>query len=232
MLQLNNGLNDMSLVFSSHPGARERHLQRQYNNPLFLPERRNFDEQRLSGARFMDEQEQEKFLLAFHGLLEEVAQLDANEGSEKMLDLKSRLDESYEQCSGLSGDHESEKQAIVKLVEVIMASIRQSARGDAEAEINLKEEELARHTHYQLLQFSLLADLLRPRSPIVQDELVPTLLSESEGAVTAAFQLFDKEQQETLCQQAKQLLEQKLQEQLDLPQAWQRLALMQKLLSG
>ena len=56
----------MSLIFSSHPGARERHLQRQYKNPLFTAEQRDFDEQRLSGARYMDEKEEQEFFQGFH----------------------------------------------------------------------------------------------------------------------------------------------------------------------
>ena len=216
----------MSLIFSSTPGARERHLQRQYQNPLFTAEQREFNEQRLSGARYMDEKEKDEFLETFHALLGKVAELKPNEGSEVMLELKSQLDQSYEQCSGLMGDHQSEKEAIVKLVSVIMTSIRQGAAGDAEAEQNLNEEELARNTHFQLLQFPLVADLLRPRSPIAQDQLVPTLLTESEDAIRAAFQLFDKQHQTLICQQARQLLEAKEQEKLQLSKAWNKLALM------
>ena len=221
----------MSLIFSSNPGARERHLQRQYKNPLFAAEHREFNEQRLSGARYMDEKEQDEFLQTFHALLAKVAELKPNEGSEIMLDLKSQLDQNYELCSGLMGDHRNEQEAIVKLVNVIMASIRQSAEGDAEAEQNLDEEELARNTHFQLLQFPLVADLLRPRSPIAQDQLVPTLLSESENAIRAAFQLFDKEHQELICQQAIQLLESKEEEKQQLTEAWNNLKLMQEILT-
>ena len=220
----------MSLIFSSHPGARERHLQRQYKNPLFTPEQREFNEQRLSGAQYMDEKEEEEFFQSFHQLLEEVAELKPNEGSEKMLDLKGRLDHCYEQCCGLGGEHIGEKQAISKLVTVIMNAIRQGAEGDAEAEMNLNEEQLARNTHYQLLQFPLVADLLRPKTPIASDQLIPTLLSESAEAVSAAFRMFDKEQQAEIYPQAKALLDAKLQENYDLPEAWKRLEQMQQIL--
>lgn len=220
----------MSLNFLSQPGARERHLQRQYKNPLFSVEQREFDEQRIAGARYMDEKEEAEFTEQFHNLLAEVAQLKPNEGSEKMLDLKSRLDQSYEQSCGLPGERNNEKLAISQLVNVIMNSIWKGAEGDAEAEQNLKEEELARTTHYQLLAFPLVADLLRPRSPIAQDQLVPTLLSESETAFSAAFQLFDKEHQELIYQQAKLLLEEHKQEQDNLSQAWKRLEQMSQLL--
>lgn len=220
----------MSLIFSSSPGARERHLKRQYNNPLFAADQQTFSEQRLSGARYMDEKEQDEFLQEFHTLLGKVAELKPNEGSEIMLDLKSQLDQSYEKCSGLMGEHQHEKEAIVKLVSVIMTSIWHSAAGDAEAEQNLKEEELARNTHFQLLKFPLVADLLRPRSPIAQDQLVPTLLSESQDSIRAAFQLFDQEHQVLICQQAKELLELKNQDDQKLSEAWKKLELMQQIL--
>jgi len=220
----------MSLQFLSEAGARERHLKRQYQNPLFSADQRNFEEQRLSGARYMDEQEDAEFIKTFHSLLAEVAELKPNEESEKMLDLKSRLDQSYELCSGLAGKRENEKQAISQLVNVIMSSIRKEAQGDTEAEQNLYEEELARNTHYQLLAYPLVADLLRPRSPIAQDQLIATLLSESEGALHAAFQLFDKEHRQLILQQAQQLLADKQTE--ELAQARQRLEQMAVLLAG
>ncbi len=219
----------MSIIFLSHPGVRERHLQRQYHNPLFSLEQREFDEQRLSGARYMDEQEEAEFLKVFHGLLSEVAELKPNEGSDIMLDLKSRLDQCYEQCSGLSGKRDNEKHAIRQLVNVIMNSIWKGAEGDSEAEQNLKEEELARTSHYQLLAFPLVADLLRPRSPIAHDQLMATLLSESEEALNAAFQIFDHEHQGLIVQQARQLLESKEEELLPLDQQHLKQCLEQRL---
>ena len=220
----------MPIIFSIHPGIRERHLQRQYQNPLFAKAQQDFDEQRLSGARYMDEQECNDFMTDFQQLVAEVAALEPNEGSEKMLDLKSRLDQAYEQCCALAGDNDIEKQAIAQLVGIIMSTIWQSASGDVEAELNLKEEELARTTHYQLLQFPLVVDLLRIKSPITEKDLLPTLLSESEDALRSAFYLFDEQQQAMLCKQAVELLDKKLQEQQDVPDAWKQLEVMQDLL--
>ncbi|MCU7836020.1 MAG: hypothetical protein KZQ83_12330 [gamma proteobacterium symbiont of Taylorina sp.] len=220
----------MTHTFSPHPGIRERHLQRQYKNPLFPLQQQNFSAQRLSGAHFMDNREQQDFVISFQNLVEDVANLKANEGSEKMLQLKSQLDQCYEQCCSLAGEHAAEKQAITQLVGMIINAIWQSASGDAEAEANLKEEELARTTHYQLLQFPLVVDLLIPESPITEKDLVPSLLSESEEALKAAFYLFDEQQQGSLCLQAVELLEQKLHEKQDLTEAWKRLELMQSLL--
>lgn len=219
----------MSLNFSSVPGARERHLKRQYKNSLFSPEYRNFDEQRLSGAQYMDNQEEQHFYQNFQQLLEEVSALKPNESSETLLDIKSRLDQSYEQCCGLGGEHDEAKQAIARLVEIIMKTIQQSAAGDAEAEINLQEEALARSTHYRLLEYPIVADLLRPKSPIAHDQLVASLLSESENSVKAAFQLFDQEQKKLILEESKTLLKERLEQGFELPEAWQRLKQIQAL---
>ena len=220
----------MTYTFSLQPGIRERHLQRRYNNPLFPIEQRDFNQQDLTGACFMDEQDQQTFAIEFHNLVEEVANLKANEDSEKMLELKSHLDQSYEQCCALGGDNDIEKEAITQLVSIIMSAVWQSASGDAEAEANLKEEELARTTHYRLLQFPIVVDLLRPKSPIKENDLVPSLLSETEEALNAAFYLFDKQQQQSLYQQSVNLLDQRLQDKQDLPQAWKCLKLMKQLI--
>jgi len=111
-----------------------------------------------------------------------------------------------------------------------MSAVWKSASGDAQAEASLKEEELARTAHYQLLQLPLVVDLLRPDSPIKENDLLPSLLSESEEALKAAFYLFDEKQQAVLCLQAVELLDKKLLEKQDIPEAWKRLELMQNLL--
>jgi len=220
----------MSYLFSKFPGIRERHLQRQYKNLLFPQSQQDFNEQQLFSACDKDQQERNDFLHDFQQLIEEVAQLKPNEGSETMLDLKSRLDQSYEQCCALAGENDIEKQAITQLVGIIMSAVWKSASGDAQAEASLKDEELARTAHYQLLQLPLVVDLLRPDSPIKENDLLPSLLSESEEALKAAFYLFDEKQQAVLCLQAVELLDKKLLEKQDIPEAWKRLELMQNLL--
>lgn len=199
----------MSIIFSQHPGCRERHLLRKYRNPLFPPDRTDFDQTRVDGARYMDEQDVEKFEKSFHQLVHEIAGLNANEDSEKILLLKERLDQCFEQCCGLGGDYDKEKQAIRHLVGVIMEAVRLGAEGDSKAIQNLQEEELARQMHYQLLSTPLVADLLNPQSPIAHDELAATLLSESDDAVSAALQIFDPGQLQVIASDIKQLLNEK-----------------------
>jgi hypothetical protein len=226
----------MTIIFIPFPGRRERHLQRQYQNILFPQSRREFDQRRVDGARYMDAQETEKFIADFQILVEKVTLLKPNEDSETILLLKEQLDKSYEQCCALAGEQKNIKAAIVNLVQLIMRAVWRGAEGDLQAIKNLQEEELARSSHYQLLECPLVVDLLDPDSLIHKDELVATFLSESQQAVQAALQLFDREQLLSLFQDALSLLEKtRLEhqgEQQDvLAGAWKNLQLIKQALS-
>lgn len=70
----------------------------------------------------------------------------------------------------------------------------------------LEMETQARQQHFAMLDQPLIADLLRPDTVIGEDELVPTLLSESADAVSRAMQLFSPAQQAVLCKTAAELL--------------------------
>ena len=89
-----------------------------------------------------------------------------------------------------------------------MKAVRQGAANDPVALDKLAEEDHARKMHNELHQFSLVADLMLPDSPISKEELVPSLLSESETGLNAALQLFDQAQLTQIYQQAKAHLEQ------------------------
>jgi len=227
----------MTVIFSQFPGSRERHLQRQYQNILFLKSRREFNQQRVDGARYMDEQENEQFIIDFHTLVEKIATLKPNEDSEIILLLKEQLDKSYEQCSGLEGEQKDIKAAIINLVQVIMQAVWKGAEGDPQAVKNLQEEELARSSHYQMLEYPLVVDLLNPDSLIREDELPATFLTESPESVQAALQLFDQQQKLSLFQDSLLLLEKIRQEHPDEQQevldvAWNNLQLIKQALES
>ncbi|MFP3874122.1 MAG: hypothetical protein ACLFV1_06670 [Thiohalophilus sp.] len=212
----------MAIEFSSQPGPRERHLQRKYRNPLF-PDAGAIDAEQVRKAREQDEAELDQFLRYFRDLVQEAVELKPNSESDVILDIKERLDQSYVQCCALPGNHNEIKQAVNRLIEVIMAAVRQGAANDPVALGKLDEEDQARQLHNRLADEVFVADLILPESPIGQSELVPSLLSESQQAVTAALQLFDAEQLSTIYPEAKALLEQTRQQGHTLPGAQQRL---------
>ncbi|WP_456372351.1 hypothetical protein [Thiolapillus sp.] len=197
----------MPLVpFSEYPGRHERHFRRKLDNPLFPRPVLDWSEDELLEVQRRDHEELMAFLQSLRALVQRAVDLKPNEETQVILDLKADLEKHYEQACGLADQQEGNKQAIRQLVEVIMNTIRRNAAGDALAEQELAEEELARNTHFELLEQALVADLLHPDSLIEPDELAVVLLTEDETQVLAAWKLFDGEQQQLLLQQMRAVL--------------------------
>ena len=196
----------MSVPFSEMPGRHERHLRRKLRNPLFPTPAWDLQDHELSDVQRRDHDELVAFLADLRDLVRRAVDLRANEETQIVLDLKGELDRAYEQACGLGGDHSGNKDAIRKLIAVIMAAIRAAAAGDPVAERELDDEEEARRVHFQLLEEPLVADLLHPQSLIRPDELAPALLSSTASAVRAVLELFDADQLALVCHDAQALL--------------------------
>lgn len=213
----------MSLSFNPQPGCRERALKRNQDNPLFPEAMRHVDAGRLQEAQREDAEEATAFADAFRALFEKAASLEANVQSDVILELKQGADKLYEQAAGLAGDNSQAKQSLLKLIEALMRAVRAGAGNDPQALSELEQETEARSMHMALLEYPLIADLLRPDSPVDADSLAPVLLSSEAEELTAVLQLFDTEQLLHLHANAKILLEDSLQQGHDLPDAQQRL---------
>jgi len=213
--------------FSELPGRHERHYRRRLDNELFENPVRGFRDDQLLETQRLDHEE----LIAFLGELRETVQravsLKPNEETQVVLDLKSDLERLYEAAAGLADEQEGNKTAIRQLVAIIAQTIRGSAAGDPLAMSELEQEEAARAMHFGLLQQPLVADLLHPETLIGADELVPTLLSESEAAVAAALHIFDESQLAELLARAQRLLAERDPQRQRFPNAWQRLRQME-----
>ncbi len=197
----------MSLNFSENPGPYERHLKRKYNNPLFGDKAKGIDQARVDAARLLDEEQLHDFLTQFRSLVQQAVELEPNADSETILAIKDQLDQSYSLCCSLANNQPEIRQAIDRLIDVIMAAIRKGAENDPEALKKLEEEEAAREIHKQLQSNVLVADLMLEDSPIEADELVPTLLSEDHESLPVVLSIFEAEQLQHICQDAVNLLE-------------------------
>ncbi|MEE8387265.1 MAG: hypothetical protein V3R65_01700 [Acidiferrobacterales bacterium] len=197
----------MALKFSCKPGRCERHLQRKFNNPLFPEEKRVVSQDQVEAAYALDKEEFQHFSDDYQTILQEIADLAENVDSEVVLKLKQRLDQLYEQVCGLGGDRTAEKKGLTKLHQAVNQAITTGAAGDPTAEEKLAQEAQARNVHWQLLEEPLVADLLRPDSPISQDDLLPSLLSEGAGSFGVAMGMFDSAQRRSLLTQAETLLQ-------------------------
>ena len=194
----------MSGLFSERPGVRERHFKRKYNNPLFGDVKVSIDEIKL--AQQQDSEEVSAFMAHFHELVKKAVALEPNAEADVILKLKEQLDKTYEQCSGLAGDQAEIKQMLKRLISAIMQAMWKGIGQDFQAQSKLEMEEKAREMHFKMLECQLVADLIRPDTPIDEDDLVPTMLSESAEAVQSAMKLFVPEQQVVLCKIGHDLL--------------------------
>ena len=196
----------IKINFSAHPGAYERHLQRKFNNPLF----ESVEQHRLAGeleqAREKDQQDLRAFLDAFQETMQEAANLDGAVDADVILDLKERLERLYVTSTSLAGDLTEQRQALGKLIDICMNSIRQGAEGDPSALDKLDQESHARIIFFKLLGSPLVPDLMRGDAIISAEELVPTLLSQDEATLMNALELFEVEHLALIHEQASTLL--------------------------
>ena len=122
------------------------------------------------------------------------------------LDLKAELEKQYEAACRLGDKQTNNKAAISDLLNIIMATISRHAAGDSKAETELMQEKVAREQHFAMLEHPLIADLLDQDSLILEDELVPVMLSEDEAQVKVAMMMLAPEQQVLLANDARELL--------------------------
>lgn len=195
----------MKIAFSANPGARERQLQRRHDSPLF-GERGNVTSEELEQARDADTQERDAFYKEFQTILQEIADFSGQVESEKILETKQKIDQMHEQACGLAGENQQVIDGLVRLQTMIMQAIAQGAQGDAKAVKELEEEAIARQLHQQLLQHKLVCDLLRPDTPIEQDELAPTILTADDDSIRAALVMFQPETLQALIESCETLL--------------------------
>ncbi len=197
----------VTVAFSERPGRFERHFRRKLDNPLFPRPIQEFGNEDLLEVQRQDHEELLSFLQSLRQLVGQAVTLQPNEETQVILDLKAELEKHYEQACGLADNQSANKQAITQLIDVIMATVQQNAAGDALAEQELREEALARSTHFSLLESTLVADLLHPQSVIQADELAPVLLTDPEDAVRPAMELFDAQQRLQLAADMRALLQ-------------------------
>ncbi len=216
----------MELPFTHKPGRRERHLRRRHQNPLFTWPPREVSPEELLAAQKADHEELEAFREAFSDLVQRALHLPADADSDTVLGLKQDLERAYEQSWSVPEDHRREREALRRLIELIMKAVRRAAGADPLAMAELEDERTAREAHFRLLGQPLVADLLHPQSPIAPDELAPSLLSATAEEAAAAMELFDPRELAELSQQCAALIARLEPQGLDLTRPRQRLGLL------
>jgi hypothetical protein len=210
---------------TERPGVREQHLLRKRNNPLFREAAREVSNEALVTARLQDGLDMDRFMPEFQQLVHRTVALEPNSPSDTILEIKEQLDHAYQRACALPGDQSHIKEAVRKLVGVIMQAVRAGIGNDAYAARQLEEEQLARAAHYELQELSLVSALTHAESPVSHDELLPSLLSETDRNLQRCLILFDYNQLAALCSDGESYLR-AIDPGRSLSDAWRRLELI------
>lgn len=211
--------------FRTNPGCRERHLRRKLDNPLFAPADRDATIAELDAEQRRDDDELSAFLAEVKSLVARVGNLSPDSNPAEVVELKTTVDAYYEQCLGLPGDQRRVKAALIKLITELTRLNMQTLR-DTESLVKLQDEQVKRLAHFTRLEYPVTGDICREQSPVVEGELVPTLLSEPADALNAALGLFDTERVAAIRDEARALINQRRKEGHDMSQAEESLALI------
>ena len=222
----------MTLNFSAQPGPRERQLQRKWNNPLYGDAGATITEQDILKAQQQDLLAMQIFMEQFKELVQQAVKLDANVESDVVLLLKAQLEQQYAVCTGLPGQPAAIQDAIKKLIKAISTTLWNTSKDDPHALEKLSKDEEHTRLHLHLCDYLIVSDILNHDEIISNNELVPTLLNESEDALQAALALFPPERIEIIVEEGQNLLQKIETEGHSLPAAWQSLAQMESWLAG
>jgi hypothetical protein len=204
-------------------GMHERHLRRRDGNPLYGVPAPSYSREDLMQARRRDSGELNSFQSDMREVIQQAIDLPSSAESERVLELRGKLDQLYTRCSGFGTNCGTHKQSIRKLIDIVMKAVWQAAADDPMARMELEQEEMARQQHFCLLEYPLISDLMRPDTPITQEELVPTLLQADEDELEAVLWMFEPEQLQTIREEAQVLLAERREQGYELPEAWANL---------
>lgn len=218
-------MQDLQHKFREHPGCRERHLRRKLDNPLFPAAERHKTMAELDAEQRLDDDELSAFLKEVKDLVTRVGSLSPDSNVQDIVELKTRVDDCYEQCLGLPGDQGRVKSALIKLI-TELTRLNMETLQDGNALKALRDEQAERLAHFTRLEFPVTGDICRRQSPLAEGELVPTLLSEAPDALAAALGLFHAERLALIRDDARALIAQRREEGFELPAADDNLALI------
>lgn len=218
---------DATFYPSENPGAHERHLIRRHKNVLFGERATEVTSDSLQQMQKRDHDILQQFMSDFRQIVSKAVELKPNEESEVILEVKDKLDKLYASSISIADDQSKVKEAIKKLINVVMQSVRKGAAQDPKALQELAQEDAAREANFAFLESTLVADILDPDSPIENEDLLPTLLCAEKDDLALATQLFDREQISFLLQQGKLLLDKLDDESIDITIAAENFVFME-----
>lgn len=172
-----------TLPWSNNPSAHEAHLMRRHNNPYFPESRRNVAHGDLTEAKRKDKEDYISCQQSFEQLGKEIEALPPTAISGDLLALRERIDDLIFFSMGVGGPATEIASKADQLREAVISDLRAAFSGNEETLNNIEKADAYHKDNVRKFYIPVVAQMLRKKSPIPQEETIPTILSEDPSAI-------------------------------------------------
>ena len=167
-----------NIEWNKNPGCFERHLQRRFANKLFPIDRRNVTVSELKEAREKDKSEQDRFIRSVKKLGEKLENMENLNPSSTLHDSTSlqKVQALLEEAAAIGGNIQN---AISALESTEKSLIQNINRIRPEGKDLLKQA----YSLSSMARVPIIAQLARKDTPILQNEEIPSILSENHESI-------------------------------------------------
>jgi len=211
---------DSSFNWSDRPGAYEEHLKRRYNNPYFSNDRQNISNDDLTSAKETDEDDYHIARHLFSELLTEVENIGTSSTASmsEIQKIREKIDEVISFSIGVGGQAYKIAEEAKKLRESVISTMRDGVSNDANS-LTALEKANAHHKQYtEKFNIPVIAQMMRDGSPIKNEDVLSTMLSEEPEIISIILSMFSNPEQQEFRENALALLQETKNSGYDDPQ--------------
>jgi hypothetical protein len=178
--------NGNDLTWSENPGAHEVHLKRRLNNPYFPESRRIVTHEDLNQAKKKDDEDYLKCDVVLKEIGKEIESLRFGSTSGTLLRLRERIDDLIYTSLSVGGHATDIAKHADKLRNAVILGLQEAFTDDSDTLSRI--DEANKHHKEKVMRFyntPVIAHMIREDSPILKNETISTIISESpEGIAT------------------------------------------------
>ncbi len=172
-----------TLPWSKNPSAHEAHLMRRHNNLYFPESRRNVAHGDLTEAKRKDKEDYISCQQSFAQLRKEIEALPPTATSGDLLALRERIEDLIFFSMGVAGPAAEIASKADQLREAVISDLRAAFSGNEETLNNIEKADAYHKDNVSKFYIPVVAQMLRKKSPIPQEETIPTILSEAPSTI-------------------------------------------------
>lgn len=186
------------LEWSHDPGAYEAQLKRRFDNPYFSPLRRVISQQELSAAKQIDCEDFEKVKVRFLEILFEVDTLPEIAAILKLHALRESIDDFVYFAMGVGGPAKILVHKADELRGRIISNMQDAFSDDLETLEAIEKADSYHRDEVNKFNCEFSSQLARDDSPIAEDEVLPSLLSEDSMTISIVIDTLPEESRDQI----------------------------------